>query len=340
MSKDLEAIYKDIIGGPPLVTGDEPSSQAGDGDTGVGDQAYKQPNYDGSGEETDPREAVVEDKPWEEGDPEPKDDPEDEPKDDPSTKKTEGKEDDFSPIADSLVEAGRALDLSDDEIVKLAEEQPRVLEIIAEKLAKASLPPVAKPDELRDDKAAAKDEALPDFDIDEDEADEQTLKVVKYLKSVVPSLTEKIKTLETQLQTQEQDLGGVKEVAQAEAVRRVDHFFNQNADILPTLGNTKSLTGSQKEARIACHGTAVWLQKGSDGKLSDDQALSMAVSMYRGQISDSTNKAKIVSDLSGRKRKFMARPSHGKKPLLDKQKEKGTEEERVLGVIEDKMNSM
>jgi len=350
MGTDLEKIYAEVIGGAPLDTSGDSDLSSGQGDSGetpaeksVGDAAYKQPKYDGTGSDRDPREDFIEDddKPWEEGDPEPEEN-----ENKASSKKSADKdEDEFEPIPDHLVEAGRLSGLSDDEIVKLAENQPGVLEKMAKNFAEVRNLPRPNAGEKGDKKAveaANKEDALPslDLEIDEDELDENGIKMAKYLKTVVPSLTKKIEALEAKLQTHEKDIGGVKEVAQAEAIRRIDSYFDQRAEDLPALGNVKSLTESQKQARIAVHRTAVMLQRGSDGQIEDEQALSMAIAMVRGQISDSKNKAKIISDLSSRKQRFMARPSHGKKPLIDNQRGKSSEEERVLDVIEEKLSKI
>jgi hypothetical protein len=349
MGTDLEKIYAEVIGGAPLDTSGDSDLSSDQGDSGeapteksVGDAAYKQPKYDGTGGDRDPREDFIEDddKPWEEGDPEPEEN-----ENKASSKKSEDKsEDEFEPIPDHLVEAGRLSGLSDDEIVKLAENQPGVLEKMAKNFAEVrNLSRSDVGEKVEKKKAEAdKEEDLPnlDLEIDEDELDENGIKMAKYLKTVVPSLTKKIKALEAKLQTHEKDIGGVKEVAQAEAIRRIDSYFDQRAEDLPALGNVKSLTESQKQARIAVHSTAVMLQRGSDGQIKDEQALSMAIAMVRGQISDSKNKAKIISDLSSRKQRFMARPSHGKKPLIDNQRGKSSEEERVLDVIEEKLSKI
>lgn len=353
MSKDLESIYKEVIGGPAPAAATESDSPSDEGDSSeapasksVGDKAYKQPKYDGTSGERDPREDFIEDegddKPWQEGDPEPED--EGDSKKSKKSSKPEGKEDDFEPIPDHLVEAGRLNGLSDDEIVKLAEDNPRYLEVLARNVADLrSISKSGVPPKEEDKKAEAdKKETLPDanFEFDEDLADESTVKMAKYIKSVVPSLTKKIEALEGQLKAQEQDLGGVKEVARAEAIRRVDGYFDQRVADLPVLGETKTLTQSQKEARIAVHATAMMLQKGSDGKIGDEQALSMSIDMFRGRITDSKSKAKLISDLSARKQKFTARPSHGKKPLLERQSGKQSEEDRVLEVVEEHLQKI
>ncbi len=316
----LDKVYDNILGesGESIATA-EPEEKA----DAKGDPAYKEPAYDGQdGDDgVDPRDPST--KPDE-------DEPEDDEDEGEGEPEGEAEAEEYEDIPDELVTAGRRAGFTDEEIIDLDAEQPKVLKALAAAQKKAIGPVQEKkaPEEPKpDEKPAKKPESL-ELKFDLPGLDEELSQVAGPVQEAFNKLLSRVSELESGLGKTQESVAGVEKGRQAEMFRQVDVFFDKQAEQLPELGTFGELEQSHVDARMYAWNIANDLITASKGKTGLQEALKIGVNALRGQVSETKLKARVVSDLNKRKRKFSPRPRgrrRGDKP-------KG-EEERGMAAI-------
>jgi hypothetical protein len=327
---DLNKVYDEILGkGEPI----EEQSSSGAG----GDPAYMDEDYsDDAGDGDDPRD------PSTQKDAEGQDDEtaeQDDSGDSEGSDDTNESDDDFEDygeeeIPDHLVTAGRNSGLSDDEIIQLAESQPKVLEALAKAQEQASqrarqtsqLDGATQQDGLGQSKkdADSKFKKLEiKFDDNDDEFSPAARKVIEQLAGQVNALTDT-------MAQHDQSFGDIQRQQQLEGTRRIDAFFDEVAKDVPLLGSAKSLSKEQVDARLYAYRIARGAQQTMEG-LSDHEALTIGVNALKGQLTEQQVRTQIVSDLNKQKKRFTARPK-GRRQVSPDSKHM-TAEQRAMDAI-------
>jgi hypothetical protein len=316
----LNEVYDSILGkGTPL---DGTGGKSAGRDTAYDDEDYS----DDSGEGIDPRE----DDSTEEEDA--KDSTEDQTEDELLDDDSDDQEEDSGeePIDDRLVEAGRRANLSDEEIVELAETKPSVLEALAK--AQESAARISQPNgEERppvEPKKKAGEGKLKKLELDLSDADE--LDFSPKAKEVIEQLVKHVNELTGTLESHDKNFEVVQEQTRREGSRRIDAFFDEAAKAMPLLGNSQKLDSKHKEARLFAWRVAMGTQQAYGGKLSDEEALTIGVNALKGQLTETQVKSKIVSDLNKNKNRFIARPK-GRRPIQGGQSKSA--EDRAMDAI-------
>ncbi len=314
----LNEVYDGILGetGDSIATTEsEPEAKA------KGDPAYQDPDYSGQkGDKVDPRDPTT--FPEKDAEPEPDDEP-------------QGPEvdEEYEDIPDELVAAGRQAGLTDEEIIDLDAEKPAVLKALAEAQKRAIGPAQekrapAEPAPAPDKKPEPKAESL-ELKFDLPGLDDELSQVAGPVQEVVNKLLNRVTQLEEGLGKTQAGMADVEKGREAEMFRQVDVFFDNQAEQLPELGNTKDLKQPHVDARIFAWNVANDLMTGSGGKTSLQDALAIGVNALRGRVSETKLKARVVSELNKQKSKFSPRP-RGSRRGPDKPK---GEEERGLAAI-------
>lgn len=251
-----------------------------------------------------------------------------------------GDEDKYEDIPDFVVEAARAHGLTDEEIVKAAETNPKLLDALSatyqefrnmaervrgapptQEVAQAIREPVQTP-QTKLDKVT-----LPDMS----EFDPETATIMKALADQNSKLVDAVSSLQ-------EELGGFKKAGeinkQQEVLNysvKVDGFFDRAG--LQQLGQTNVLNQVQRQTRKDVHDMALVLGR-STTSATLEESLSKAVKAYKvmhdiSEVQD-PKKAEVdlVKKLQTRKQKFSPRPGGHKTTPSFK-----TEDERVMDVM-------
>ncbi len=324
----LDKVYDEILGesGESIATAD-PDDKADDKAEPKGDDAYKEPAYDGEDGDDgeDPRDPST--KPDKD---EPDDDDDDDDDDEPEGSVEEKEE--YDDIPDELVTAGRLAGFSDEEIIDLDAEQPKVLKALAAAQKKAIGPAQEKkapPEPQAEEKPAEKPESLA-LKFDLPGLDDELSQVAAPVQEAFNKLLSRVEQLETGHGKTQEAMADVEKSRQADMFKQVDVFFDKQAEQLPELGNSENMNQKEVDTRIYVWNIANDLMTGSKGKIGLQEALKIGVNALRGQVSETKLKARVVSDLNKRKRKFSPRPKGRRRG----EKAKG-EKERGLAAIDE-----
>lgn len=285
------------------------------------DKAYQQPEYGAEGEDAvDPRDpSTFTEEDEADNKEEPKDqDTEDTQEEVAQKEDTEDEDsDEFEEIPQRLIDAGKRRGYSDEKIVQLAEQNPEVLEDLAELQELLSDTgddiPEVKASQEQSEKEPEKPKDVEKIRIETDllEAGEDVKNVIKKLEKGYNSMVDRVNELQSTQAQQNESLSSFSQQQADEYVRRVDSFFDQAAKDYPQLGETKNLSLENKEFRQKVHDDAVALAQ--NGR-KFGEALEFVLNAHKGQESEKTVKKKIANDLERRQKKFSARPSHRKTP--------------------------
>lgn len=146
-------------------------------------------------------------------------------------------------IDETLVEAGRSLGMSDDEIINMATDNPKALEALADAVNKSdnSDASTSKEDET-DDKTEVntdKEDGDTDEDVDLESLDPAAKKVVETLMKKVKGLEEKV--------TKSND---AEKAQQEEAIQvAINKDFDEMTEAFPVLGSSDTMTQAQFKLR-------------------------------------------------------------------------------------------
>lgn len=320
---DLNKVYNEILGAGPDL-----EDEVGSG-TGLSDGAYAEEDYsDEAGDGVDPRDDDLEDDDDREDDAdgeEPANEDDDE-QDDNDDDDDDDNDDDYEDIPERLIEAGRAANLPDEDIVELAENSPHVLEALARSQESArnrnSNTDVNRKPDTQEKPSTAKGFEPLKLEFDADDEEEMGPRALK----VIETLVGKVNDLGSQLNEQSQGIGQIQQATQSERVRQIDQFFDEKAKDIPVLGNSSSLTEASIKNRKMAFAFAREAMR-IDPSLRDDEALAMGANAIAGQMKEAQVKAKLVKDLKKNENRFIARGKSrrrkvGKKSVEDRAMEK------------------
>jgi hypothetical protein len=288
----LNNIYEEVLGTGPAL---EDEKDAGAPPAGKKDGAYSQEDYSDDAEDgTDPRDdsTLIEE---EDGDGVETDDLD------------EGQEvDEYEDIPSHLVEAGRAANMSDDDIRDLAETHPEALEALASaqesQNQQAAPPPKQSVKQTQtEEKPAGGFEPLK-LDFTEDDRDELGERSI----SIINTLVDKVNTLGSQVAEQNETTRGIQERGVQEQIREIDNTFDGMSEEIPSLGTTATLTADQKANRVFAFNAARAAMQ-AYGNMPIEQALAVGANALKGQQTENQVKAKLVSDLNKNKKRFVNR---------------------------------
>lgn len=329
---DLNKVYDEILGkGEPI----EAQSRSGAG----GDPAYMDEDYsDDAGDGDDPRDpSTQKDAEGQDDETAEQDDSGDSEGSDDTNESDGDFDDDYveEEIPDHLVTAGRNSGLSDDEIIQLAESQPKVLEALAKAQEQASIQArqtsqlngATQQDGLGQSKKDA-DSKFKKLEINFDDSDDEFSPAAR---KVIEQLAGQVNVLTDTIAQHDQSFGDIQRQQQVEGTRRIDVFFDEAAKDVPLLGSAKSLSKEQVDARLFAYRIARGAQQTMDG-LSDQEALAIGVNALKGQLTEQQVRTQIVSDLNRQKKRFTARP-RGRRQVSDDGKHK-TAERRAMDAID------
>jgi len=251
-----------------------------------------------------------------------------------------GDEDEYEPIPDNLVMAGKQYGFSNEEIVDLAENNPRYLERLAkayEDVQSAKAQSVQPRQEFVQPKVEPEKKEIPKVDYlnvgDLSELDSQTKTLVDRLMTSDKQKTDMINQAMQKISDLDEHRVSAEEQEEINFSRNVDNYFDKIEDC-PELGYSSTLNQNQTSLRQQLFGFAAVICETDSIKLED--ALEKAVNMYKvSNHSENSAEAEVVKKINKAKTKFTARPG-GQKSI---KKYKDTEE-RVLDVMQDKINDM
>jgi hypothetical protein len=294
----LNEVYEEVLGTGPAL---EEVEDAGAAPAGKGDAAYSQEDYgDDTEDGIDPRDAstAIEDKGAVETE-------------DEEFESEEVDDEEYEDIPERLVEAGRAGNLSERDIIELSETHPEVLEALARaQEAQPAAPPQQQKSvqkETTQEAPAGSFEPLK-LDFDDDDMDELGERSVK----IISTLVDKVNSLGSQVAEQGQATKGVLEQGVQDKIRAIDETFDTMCEDIPALGATATLTADQKANRVFAF-NAARAAMGAYGDMSLEQALTVGANALRGQQTDTQVKAKIISGLNKNKKRFISRGRGQKK---------------------------
>lgn len=266
------------------------------------DSAYQQPSYDGQEPKTEAElNGEVED--TEEDIPEEADQQEE-------VEETEE-------IPQHLIDAGRAMGLSDDMIINLAENNEEVLVKIANNLIRKQEPQIDKPvqkEPVGDDKKEQKETKLAAIDIDYGQLglDPEAESVFKKMQEGFNKMVEHVNAVNEKLGQSEQVLSGITQRQQLETQKTIINYYDEIGNEHQEFGNSKKgLTPEQYANRDFAQKVA-YAQQQAFG-LSDEEALQIGISALLGRVSKTKINERIVSGLAKRKSQSSIRPDMRKK---------------------------
>lgn len=233
-------------------------------------------------------------------------------------KETEEKkeEEEFEEIPERLVRSGKTYGWSDEKIIKMAEEDPDLLEHLADAQDLRKEKRTPKGEDKGQDEAEVKYDEFK-FDIDQDEVDPRFAEFVEKVTGEINRTRKQGAELQAKLERQS--------IGQHD--RYVDKYFDGRAEDLPELGNLKTLTDDQKGLRREVYGVADAL--GKSRQLDIEDALDEAVKLYK--VDEKTAADKLVTKLNKRKAKFSPRPT--RKQSRRKFASKEEEAEYTMGEV-------
>ena len=309
----LNEVYDKVLGIGPAI---EEVEDAGAAPAGKGDAAYSQEDYgDATEDGTDPRDASTEIE-----DEEPVD------TEDEEFESEDVEDEEYEDIPPRLVEAGRAANLSERDIIELSETHPEALEALAraQEVQQVAPPPRQKSaqKETTQEAPAGSFEPLK-LDFDDDDMDELGERSIK----IINTLVDKVNSLGAQVAEQGQATKGVLEQGVQDKIRAIDDTFDTMVGDIPALGNTATLNADQRANRVFAF-NAARAAMGAYGDMSLEQALTIGANALRGQQTDTQVKAKIIAGLNKNKKRFIAR-GHGQRKATPHR----TVEERSIEAI-------
>jgi hypothetical protein len=321
--EELNELYTEVLGNGPAL---EEKEDAGAPPSGTEDEAYGQEDYsDDADDGTDPRDKSTQKLDDEEGLLG---------TDDEEFEEQDVDDGEYEEVPDRLVQAGRAANLSDRDIVELSETHPEALEALAnaqEAMIHADTPHQKKsvnvPKEDSPKPAGSFEPLKLDFtEDDRDELGERSM-------SIINTLVDKINVLGGKVAEQGEATETIQQQSHAEKIRAIDDHFDGLAKEIPGLGKSDSLTATEIANRKFAFGAAREAMR-AYGNLTMEQALTAGANALVGQGKDTRVKAKIISDLNKNKKRFISRGKSRKKSTPRK-----TVDERALeainGVLDD-----
>jgi hypothetical protein len=223
----------------------------------------------------------------------------------PESEDKEGEEED---IPEHLVEAGRREGWSDEKIIQYAENDPDVLERLAqlhEQIQAASVQREPEKQELEQKEPEKKRmEKLSLEGINLEEVDEGVKGILQKLVERDNSRTDEFNAISDKMEGYEQQTVSLAEQRQREYDSRVDGFFDGLEDF-PDVGKTVNLSDINVSARLEIHEIAKALSKGG-GTL--EQCLDKAVKAYKGMYGREAAEQTLRRKLDKSKKKFTPRP--------------------------------
>jgi hypothetical protein len=291
---ELNAVYEQVLGEGPVLE----DEQTGAPPAGAQDGAYSQEDYGDDAEDgTDPRDDSTLDE----------DAVKEYIEDDEPFEGEEVDDEEYEEVPARLVEAGRNANLSERDIVELAETHPEALEALARSQEQAYV--TAQPTqqqsvevkEAQTEPTAGGLEPLK-LDFDEDDREEMGERSIK----IINTLVDKVNLLAGKVSEQQETTQTIKQQSDADRIRVIDETFDEMAEEIPGLGMSSTLTAEQKANRRFAFGAAREAMT-TYGNMSIEQALTIGANAVRGQMTDTQVKAKLVSDLNKNKKRFTAR---------------------------------
>jgi hypothetical protein len=240
-------------------------------------------------------------------------------------------------IPDNWVMAGRSAGFSDEKIIKLFEQEPEVLDALAntrEQLLLNPSPRGHKEDEIVT-KGLLKPETIAHVNMEDDtmDMDESTRRVFKKLVENQNAVIDKLNEANSKL-FNISDSSAQREAKEQDAFsRRIDNFFDKTNET--NLGDSRALTPSQAHARKEVYGIAAMLAN-VNGESTEDN-LDKALKAYHGIYSNPEKiaESKLRRQLDSQKKKFSPRPGGQKR--VQKFKD---EDSRVIAAMEQAARSM
>lgn len=230
-----------------------------------------------------------------------------------------GDEDEYEDIPDYLVQAGHAHGFTDEKIIDLAENSPEVLEALAEtyknyqEAAASWRQKDAKTEKVGPNQDKNISEKTPEFlgklEIPElEDVEPEIKKLVKTLVEDRNKMVGEINSFRSQIDSVREQRNFDQQQRNADYSKKVDTFFDKAG--IKQLGNAKTLTQEQANARTEIHKIATVLQ--GDNSYVTDENLGKAVKAFKGlygiKDSSETDESKLARKLQLRKKKFTARP--------------------------------
>ena len=236
-------------------------------------------------------------------------------------------------IPDNLVIAGRSAGLADKKIVELFENEPEVLDALAnyrEQMLSASQPRDREQETVQSD-SIAKPEKIGRVTMDEEDLtnmDESTRRVFKTMLEGQNALADKLDSANEELFSINRDRVEREAKSKSDFTRKIDGFFDNTKDAM--LGNSSAMTGSQAQARKEVYAIAAALTNANGNAVENN--LDKAVRAYHGIYGDTNKVAEdtLRRKLNANKTKFSPRPGGQKRTRKFK-----NDDERVMSAMED-----
>lgn len=236
----------------------------------------------------------------------------------------------YEDIPDNLIAAGREYGFDDEEIVDLAENNPRYLEKLArayEDVQTAKAQRVQPKQEFVQTEAEPEEKVIPKLDYlnvgDLSELDSSTRSFIEKLVASDKQKTDMINQAMEQINSLDEYRLSAEQREEIDFSRRLDNYFDK-VDGCPELGNSANLNQSQRVLRQRLYGFAAIMQETGHESLED--ALGNAVAMHRGlNNSEDRAEANVIKKINKTKKKFSPRP--GGQKTTKKYKD---DEEKVL----------
>lgn len=251
----------------------------------------------------------------------------------------EADEDTEDYIPDHLVEAGRAAGIADNKIVWYAENDPTVLEALAnyrEQILSASTPKDKVEQEVVEKEELSEPEKLGHVSMDEmdlTDMDENTRKLFKTFADNQNLLVDKLNNANTELHGIKKNELLSQQKTQNDFINRIDSFFDGTN--FGDVGKTFALTPKQVAIRKEIYNIAAVLQKANGGTLESN--LEKGIKAYNGIYKNQDENAEVDAEnklrrkLNKQKTKFSPRPGGQKKARKFK-----NDDERAMKTMEEK----
>lgn len=225
-------------------------------------------------------------------------------------------DDDTEEIPDHLVEAGRKAGLTDEQIIKLSEENEDALVRIAQMQAalQDNKQPGQEPDKGKEPKGAQETPAQEgprlkkvELDFDKLALDEEGENEVKQLQDSFNSMVDYLEEIKGKIDQSQEGLERVRQREVQETQRMVVDFFDQAGQTHPEFGiSDKGLSKQQFELRDQAVKHAYALQQVY--KLGDKEALAMGFNAALGALSQNKVSQRIVQGLHKQRSQSSVRP--------------------------------
>ncbi len=242
--------------------------------------------------------------------------------------------DDYVTVPDELVIAGRSAGLADKKIVDLFENEPEVLNALAnyrEQLLTVSRPEVKREQETAQESSIAKPEKIGYLTMDDADLtsmDESTRRAFKTMLDGQNAAIDRLNNANEELFTLRQAQTEREQQSKDDFSRRIDTFFDNAKD--DALGSTVALSNTQAQARKEVYNIAAALTNANG--IPVESNLDKAIKAYHGIYGNMESRAEdsLRRKLNANKKKFSPRPGGQKRARKFK-----SDEDRVMTAMED-----